>query len=271
MIKWWDAHAHWADSRLDLRRAEWLKKAQGLGLEFSLLGGVSPEDWKNQQQIDSLYPKQFGMCFGLHPEWVASHELADVEEAMNELSRMAHGALLLGEMGLDLRPQFEEMFNQQMEFFEAQIELACVLQKPVVLHLVRSFDEAMKAFHFFPQLPKGALVHSFNGSWPQAQKYLELGFLISVGGPLLKADNHKLFEVIRHIPETDLVIETDLPDQAWGAYKGELNPPESALAVAGRVAELRKCSLEHVLLFSTQNLKRWVYGKSDSAQSNSNS
>jgi TatD DNase family protein len=271
MLKWWDAHAHWADSRLDLLRETWLKQAQGLGLEFSLLGGVCPEDWKNQQRLNSQFPQQFGLCFGLHPEWVASHELVAVDEAMDELSKQAHAALLLGEMGLDLRPQYEETLNHQMEFFEAQVELACVLQKPVVLHLVRAFDEAMKAFHFFPQLPKGALVHSFNGSWPQAQKYLEMGFLISVGGPLLKSDNHKLFEVIRHIPENDLVIETDLPDQAWGAFRGGLNPPESLLSVAQRVAELRKCSLEHVLHFSTQNLKRWVYGKSVTTQSNSNS
>ncbi|MFN8845618.1 MAG: TatD family hydrolase [Bdellovibrionales bacterium] len=271
MIKWWDAHAHWADKRLDFKREEWLKQAQSLGLEFSLLGGVCPEDWKNQLQISAQFPNSFGLCFGLHPEWVATQELTEVDAAMNELSKVAQQSLILGEMGLDLRPQYDEKLDQQMEFFEAQVELACVLQKPVVLHLVRAFDEAMKAFHFFPQLPKGALVHSFNGSWPQAQKYLDLGFLISVGGPVLKADNHKLFEVIRHIPETDLVIETDLPDQAWGPYRGDLNPPESALAVASRVAELRKCSLEQVLLFSTQNLKRWVYGKSAANPINFNS
>ncbi len=258
MKKWWDAHSHWADSRLDSTREEWIRTAQNAGLEFTLMGGVGPEDWQKQLELQRQWPELFGLCFGLHPEWVATHTEIEVNEALDQLSRDIFMAKALGETGIDLRPSFEEAYNLQMEAFEAQIELSVVSKKPVVLHVVRAFDEVLQAFQFFPHPPRGALVHSFNGSWPQAQKYLDLGFLISVGGPVLKTENFKLFEVIQKIPSDSLVIETDLPDQAWGPYKGQLNPPESLLAVADRVAQIRRQSQDEVLHFSTQNLKKWL-------------
>lgn len=258
MIKWWDAHSHWADSRLDSTRDEWIKTALNAGLEFTLMGGVGPEDWKKQKQLKLKHPDLLGLCFGLHPEWVASRSELELNEALDLLSKEVSQAQALGETGLDLRPQFEESLDLQMEAFEAQLEMAKVAHKPVVLHLVRAHEEAMKAFQFFEPPPRGALVHSFNGSWPQAQDYLDMGFLISVGGPLLKPENFKLFEVVQRIPENFLVIETDLPDQAWGPYRGSMNPPESLLAVAGKVAQIRKISQEDVLHFTTQNLKTWL-------------
>lgn len=258
MKKWWDAHSHWADTRLDSTRESWIKQAQEQGLEYSLMGGVGPEDWSRQREVQKQHPGLFGLCLGLHPEWVANHDEETVERALDQLSHEVSSAQAIGETGLDLRPRFEASLALQMELFEAQIELSVVAQKPVVLHLVRAFDEAMKAFQFFPRPPKGALVHAFNGSWFEAKAYIELGFLISVGGTLLKPENFRLFEVVQKIPESSLVLETDLPDQGWGAYQGELNPPWSLLDVATRVAQIRKATRDEVLHFTTQNLKKWL-------------
>lgn len=258
-MKWWDVHSHWTDSRLDLHREAWIGKAKGLGLEFSLMGGVNPEDWEKQKILNQNHPGLFGLCFGLHPEWVSNLSADDLETQLTQLSEQIHLSLALGETGLDLRPQFENTFEIQMEAFEAQLNIATVADKPVVFHIVRAFEEAIRAFDFCGVPSRGGLVHSFNGSWPEAKKYLDLGLHISVGGPLLKAKNDRLKEVVRHTPSDKLLIETDLPDQAWGEFQGQLNPPESLLSVARLVSEIRKVSLDEVLQFNITNLKTLLW------------
>lgn len=258
-MKWWDAHSHWTDSRLDSCREEWIQKAVSDGLQFSLMGGVHPSDWEKQKILCQQHPGLFGPCFGLHPEWVSGLSNDELEEQLTQLSEQIHGALALGETGLDLRPQYEATFEIQMEAFEAQLNLANVANKPVVFHIVRAFDQALRAFDFCGLPSRGGLIHSFNGSWPEAQKYLDRGFYISIGGPLLKSKNDRLKEVVRHTPEDRLLIETDLPDQAWGLYQGNLNPPESLLSVAQLVSEIRKEPLEEVLQFNITNLKTLLW------------
>lgn len=253
--KWIDAHSHWADERLDSIRSEWFKAAISKGLAFSLQGGVSPEDWDRQEDLKAQFPGKIGTCFGLHPYWVSSHTAAELEEALDLLSKRLPQALALGETGLDLRPQYEASYELQVEAFQAQLELAFVANKPLVLHLVRAFEESLTILDLWGVPPCGGMIHSFNGSWPQAQEYLNRGLMISLGGPLIRDQNQKLKQVAKEIPIEHFLIETDLPDQPGDAWKGRLNPPESLLAVAEEIARLKKLSTSEVLHFAETNFK----------------
>ena len=243
------------DPRLDGVREEWMAQALSLGLKFSLQGGVDPEDWERQKDFQKKFPKQIGLCFGLHPYWVASHTQKELDEALNLLSKQIGFATARGETGLDLRPQFENSFELQIEAFESQLEIATVAQKPIVLHIVQAFDEALRVLDLWGVPPRKGMVHSFNGSWPQAQEYLKRGLKISVGGPLIRSKNEKLRQVMREISTEDFLIETDLPDQPGDQWKGQLNPPQSLIAVAEEIARLKGRSLEEILHFAEQNFK----------------
>lgn len=253
--KWVDAHSHWADERLDSFRQEWLKEAIARGLAFSLQGGVGPEDWARQETLQSQFPGKIGTCFGLHPYWVAAHSATELEEGLDLLSQKINKAVAVGETGLDLRPQYEASYELQIEAFQAQLELATVANKPLVFHFVRAFEESLSMFDFWGVPPRGGMVHSFNGSWPQAQEYLQRGLKISLGGPLIRSQNQKLKQVAKEIPIEQFLIETDLPDQPGDAWKGRLNPPESLLAVAEEIARLKSLSTSEVLHLAETNFK----------------
>lgn len=254
-MKWIDAHSHWADSRLDNVRNSWMNQALKSGLQYTLQGGVDPEDWQRQEKFQKDFPGHVGLCFGLHPYWVAAHNEEELNVGLDLLSQQISKATALGETGLDLRPQYENSFGLQIDAFESQLEIATVAQKPVILHIVRAFDEATRVLQLWGVPPRGGMVHSFNGSWPEAQTYLKLGLKISVGGPLLREKNEKLRQVVREIPISELLIETDLPDQPGDHWKGQLNPPESLLSVAEEIARLKKLTQADVLHFMEQNFK----------------
>jgi TatD DNase family protein len=255
MLKWIDCHSHWADQRLDSRRDQWLHQAQTQGLTFALQGGVSPNDWDRQEEIQKKFPDLVGLCFGLHPFWVAEHSQLEIEEALDQLSRRVSKAMAIGETGLDLRPPYAKAYEHQMEAFQSQLELSFVVNKPVVFHVVRAFHESLRVLDLWGVPPAGGFIHSFNGSWVQAQEYLKRGLKLSFGGPLLREQNQRLKQVAREVPLTEFLLETDLPDQPGDPWKGDLNPPESLVAVAEEFARLKKMEVAEVLHFSETNFR----------------
>ncbi|MBL7672291.1 MAG: TatD family hydrolase [Bdellovibrionaceae bacterium] len=267
-MKWIDSHCHLADPRLDVLRDSWMREAGDCGVDFFMQGGIGPEDWARQKALSDRYPGKIGLCFGLHPYWVVDHSLDECEGALDFLAREAAGnqCLAVGEIGLDLRPHIaKDSEARQVEVFTLQLELAEVLKKPIVLHLVQAYDLCQTIFDqvfdqvFHQRLDQKAdhrlhgFVHSFNGSWEQAEKYLQRGLLLSVGGPLCRASSRRLQEVVRRIPLTSLLIETDSPDQPSDRLRGQMNPLASLIEVAKRVAELKQIDLGEVLQSTRDN------------------
>lgn len=253
MNKWIDAHSHLTDLRLE-DLASVLVRARAQGVVEHLQGGVGPEDWARQKQAALMHPEILPV-YGLHPYWVADHTDAECEQALDELARWIPSCRLIGETGLDFRTHIvKDSHDRQIHCFDAQLELARAAGKPVVLHVVRAFDEALRVLEFHRGEVHG-LFHSFTGSWPQAQKLMELGFLISVGGAVC-SDIPRLHQAVASIPLEHLVLETDSPDQKPEGWPEELNEPTSLLWVAEAVARLKKVSPERVLEESRINVDR---------------
>lgn len=260
MPQWMDAHCHMADDRIQARLESWITEAESRGIHFFLQGGVGPEDWQKQGHLAKRFPQKIGLCFGLHPYWVADHSRPEGEKALDVLSKHISEVQALGEMGLDFRPSIlkedPEGSERQISFFEMQLELAKVANKPVVLHLVQAHDEALRVLDHWGLPQAGGFVHSFNGSSQKAQDFLERGLFISVGGPLGREKNIKLKQAVKAIPLEKLLIETDSPDQPADLWQGQLNPLSSLLVVAEEVAKIKGISATEVLDISTQNLKQ---------------
>lgn len=254
-----DSHCHLADQRVDAEL--WISEAKQLGIGLYLQGGVGPEDWQRQLELADRFSGVIP-CFGLHPYFVAEHSEAEVELALDQLARAIKQAHAVGEMGLDLRPHIAKNSQDlQTHAFISQVELALMVGKPMVLHVVQAFDEMQKIFlHWLPEYTTGTalrgIVHSFNGSWPQAQFYMQQGFGLSVGGPLLRPQNQKLKQAVTAAPLEFLFLETDAPDQPPPQFIGQHNPAQSLLFVAEEVAKLKNISTQQVLDICSQNLRR---------------
>lgn len=258
---WIDAHGHLADERWEAegreKIEEIIEEARLRGIGFFMQGGVGPEDWARQKLLAGRFPGKIGLCFGLHPYWVASHEDEDCEVALDLLAPQLVEAIGIGEMGLDFRPHImKESRERQIQVFENQLELAEATLKPMVLHLVQAHEDSVKIFDVWGVPPAKGLVHSFNSSSAKAEDFLKRGLLLSVGGPVCRPDNQRLHQAIREIPLEFLLIESDSPDQAPPAYAGQLNPPASIWEVARTIAEIKKIDPMEVLDISTANFRR---------------
>lgn len=259
-----DCHGHWTDLRVSEKlRQQWMRDSVKLNLDLFMEAGVDPEGWKRQIALQKQFPKNFKNAFGLHPYFVARNDSNICEEAMNELAKILHLASGLGETGLDFREQYiqnaddvtDDVRDRQIVFFENQIQLATAFKKPLVLHVVRAHSEALKVLSIWEADQVGGMVHAFNSSLEVAEQYMDLNFLISIGGAVTFEKNKKLVEAVRAIPLEKLLIESDCPDQAPEGWAEPQNSPLSVLLVAKTVAEIKQMPLDLVLEKNTENFK----------------
>ncbi|MEQ1722963.1 MAG: TatD family hydrolase, partial [Pseudobdellovibrio sp.] len=203
-MKFIDAHSHWADSRFaeDPTHIErMLKACLDKNIDFFLQGGVNPEEWLRQISLKAKYPAHIGLCFGLHPYFVAANEVEVCEAALDQLTHLLDQSMALGEAGLDFRPHImKDSELLQIEMFENQIELAKVFRKPMVLHIVQAHEKASQIFDIWGAPEHRGFLHAFNSSFETAKKFIDKGFLISVGGEVTFDKNSKLRDCIKKLP-----------------------------------------------------------------------
>ena len=115
-----------------------------------------------------------------------------------------------GEVGLDYDRLFLSSKEQQLKYFEMQLDLAEELQLPLFLHMRPACDDFIRLLEpRLSRLPRKGLVHSFTGTKQDAKKILDLGLDIGINGCSLKSDEN--VEVLRSLSMDRLQIETDGP------------------------------------------------------------
>jgi TatD DNase family protein len=145
-------------------------------------------------------------------------------------SKASGHTVAFGEIGLDYDRLFLTGKEQQLKYFEAQLELAVEVQLPLFLHMraaAEDFERLLKPK--LEQLPKRGLVHSFTGSLEEMRSLVDLGLDIGINGCSLKTEEN--VEVVREIPLERLQIETDgpwcemRPSHAGAKFLGDDGPP----------------------------------------------
>ena len=116
--------------------------------------------------------------------------------------------IALGEAGLD--KMHKASFEQQIELFERQIDLSEALQKPMILHDVKSHNEiiALRKKH---KAQRPWILHGFNGTEQDVRQLTGQGIYLSVGESLLYPER-KIYKSFKFIDLDYLFLETDMAE-----------------------------------------------------------
>ena len=110
---------------------------------------------------------------------------------------------IVGETGLDYAKEVSR--EAQQELFLRHLTAAERLEKPVVLHVVKSFEDVMLALK--KHRLQSVVFHGFIGSREQAQRAISEGYYLSFGDRSLRSPRTR--EVIATINPENLFCETD--------------------------------------------------------------
>ncbi|MFI5260564.1 MAG: TatD family hydrolase [Candidatus Paceibacteria bacterium] len=201
---------------------------------------------------------------GVHPTDTA--ESFDTDEL---LALAKHPKVVaIGECGLDYyRPTTvdEAEKERQKLAFSRQIMLAAELEKPLIIH-ARPSKGTQDAYHDVLALLREAKemhpklhgdVHFFVGSVAEAEAFVALGFTLSFTAVITFARDYDA--VIRAVPLTSILAETDAPYVAPASRRGERNDPLAVIDVVAEIARIRGEDPESVRLALLDNTRR-VFG-----------
>jgi TatD DNase family protein len=256
-----DTHAHLDFSQFDEDREQVLDRAASEGVTRIVTVGF---DLDSSRQIVGLTGGHAGLwgCVGVHPHQ-ASRVTPEGLESLKGLSAH-HNVVAIGEVGLDYHRDRSPR-DVQRQVFSQQLELAADTGKPVVIHdraahgdvmrIVRGWAEGVGSSSNRLKPPLG-VVHCFSGDRTMAEELFELGFYISVAGPVTFPNASRLQELVRRLPVDRLLLETDCPFLSPHPYRGKRNEPANVKLVAQKIAEIKDMSLEDVSRVTTENACR---------------
>ena len=181
----------------------------------ALSGTCDPRDFERVRSKLAPYAPHVRVGLGLHPWWVADGTCGEGEVALFE--RLALGAPLISEVGLDFQPRREGTRDAQIEAFEG-VCLAASRSSAEFPRRVMSIHSSAAATCTLDVLDRTGcldactcIFHWFSGSQEELTRAIESGCLFSVNERMLKTKRGRAYA--RAIPEGRLLIETDFPSK----------------------------------------------------------
>lgn len=141
---------------------------------------------------------------GLHP-WNVEEQTLEGDIEMVRKGASNNQILAVGEAGLD--KAIKTPLEIQKQAFEYQISIAVEMNKPMIIHCVRAYQEIMEyrisLHHKYPWI-----IHWFNASREMGEQLIDKGFYLSFGHMLFN-NNSKAFHAFTDLPLERIFLETD--------------------------------------------------------------
>ena len=248
-----DSHIHLTDKSYKEDIDIIMKEAFEEGVETMLVIGC------DAKEIEKTIPfiKKYDVygAIGFHPVEFKNYEekdLIELEEKLNEDRIVA-----LGEIGLDYH-WYPNDKKEQEKLLRLQMEIAKKKNIPVIIHSREALEDTYNILKDYKPL-KG-VIHSFSGTSEEAKKYIDLGLLIGLTGPITFKNGENQREVAKEVSLKNLLIETDGPFLTPVPFRGKRNKPQYIRYVAEEIAIQKKCDIEEVIKETSNNFKRVFLG-----------
>lgn len=232
-----DTHSHIYLPEFDEDRDAVVSRAIDAGVRTVLLPNIDASTMPALLDMVAAYPALCRPMAGLHPTSVAEGYAAELDAVRRDLDNVG-GLVAVGEIGLDL--YWDTTYRrQQMEAFDAQLDMAAEHDLPVVIHCRNAFDDMMNILenHLRVHDIRG-VAHSFTGTVCQAERLMsDTNLYVGVNG-IVTFKKSDLPRVLRHIPIDRVLPETDAPYLAPVPHRGRRNESAFVVDVVRKIAEV---------------------------------
>lgn len=258
MLDFIDIGLNLTHDSFDADRDSVIDEARASGVGRMIVTGTSIAASARAIELGLAHPGVLYATAGIHPHHATgfdAHTAAAIGRMLGDDTVVA-----VGECGLDYFRDFAPRADQ-LEAFEAQLELAAAAKLPVFLHQRDAHEDMMRLLQRHRHRLHGGVAHCFTGSLEQMQAYLDLDLYIGITGWVSdERRGHDLRAAVPALPLERLLLETDapylLPRDLDESPKGRRNLPKYLPWIAARVARLMDRPLAEIARASTANAVR---------------
>ena len=250
-----DTHTHLYSEQFDHDRENVIRKAINMGIGRFFVPAIDSTYYDRMVDLEKAFPGHIFLMAGLHPTHVKENYKEELIIVQNFLD--AHKCYAVGEIGIDL--YWDKSFlNQQQEAFEFQINLAKKKKLPIVIHCRDAFNEIFEIMDQLCDDDLSGIFHCFTGDEQQAEKILDYGFKLGIGG-VVTFKNGGLDQFLHKIPLEHIVLETDAPYLAPVPYRGKRNESSYLLNILDKLVDIYQLAPEQIAQITTLN-SREIFG-----------
>lgn len=254
MAQIFDTHAHYDDAAFEKDYSEIIEAFPRYGIGRCTDVASTEESVDRVLALAHRFPCVYA-ALGIHPS-----ECRDLTEAfLLDMEKKCKDpkVVAIGEIGLDYHfPEEDPAPELQKKWFKRQLDLAQELHLPVIIHSRDAAKDTMDILRGRNSSLAGGVIHCYSYSTELAREYTAMGFFLGIGGVVTFKNAKKVKDVVKNIPLTSIVLETDCPYMAPVPHRGERNSSLYLPLVAEAVAALKGISPEEVIAVTEQNAER---------------
>ena len=251
-----DTHCHLQMKTFKNDIEKILDNAQAIGVKAIINVGFDIESSEKAVHLYRKYPMMFA-AVGIHPHDAKTYtdrSLSILGDFLKDEKVVA-----IGEIGLDLKRNLSPL-DSQMKVFSEQLLFAQERDVPVIIHIRDAYSMVNDVLE--KEKPKKVLLHCFSGTKSDGEKGIEMGYYVSFAGNITYPHNQFL-SVIKDIPLSKIVIETDAPYLSPVPHRGKRNEPSFIRYTAEKIAEIKGVTIEEIAEITTENAKEFFQVKFD--------
>lgn len=250
-----DSHVHLDDPQYANDLPKVLQRARDTGVTRMMTVGTDLESCARAIEIAERY-EGISAAAGCHPHEADRYMGTDWFDRLKKFAQHPKVAAI-GETGLDSFKKLSSLENQE-KLFLGHLQIALEVNKPIVIHCRDSHDRCIEILKAEMPRPFRGIVHCFSADAEQGKKYLDMGMLISIAGPVTYPNAQRLRDVVKTLPADRVIVETDGPYLAPQIHRGGRNEPAYVIHTAETVAQLLGKSPDDFAAMSTQNVLKYL-------------
>ena len=247
-----ESHAQYDDKAFESDRDKLLTDLGEDGIGYVI--NVS-SDLASVQTTLSLTEKYAFLyaAVGVHPS--DTGELNEENFAWLKEQCRKEKVVAVGEIGLDYYWDNVDRETQK-KWFARQLALANEVELPAVIHSRDAAKATLDIMRGEKPVEKRGVIHCFSYTKETAKEFLDMGYLIGVGGVVTFKNAKKLRECVEYLPMEAILLETDCPYLAPEPYRGKRNCSLYLPYVAAEIARIKGITANEVIEATEKNAKK---------------
>ncbi len=249
-----DSHCHLFDEKFDEDREEIitqiLQKLEGIVVI------LEEPDYLIRKAL--IKNPRIKYTAGYHPYFAEKAIIADNLRLIKQLSENK-SISAIGEIGLDYY-HCKVPKKIQQEAFETQLNLASLLDLPVVIHSRSAEKDTYEILKNFSKIKTyKTILHCYGGNMEYLPKFIDLGCYISFAGNITFPKANELRDCVRLTPLERILVETDAPYLAPQPVRGKRCIPEYVVFTILEMAKIKNVDVEEIVAHTNLNAKK-IFG-----------
>lgn len=247
-----ESHAHYDDDAFEEDRDKLLSVLKENGISYVINISSDLASVQKTLSLAERYPFIYAAA-GVHPS--DTGELDEEKFAWLKRQCGREKVLAVGEIGLDYYWDNVER-GVQKKWFARQLAAANETGLPVVIHSRDAAKDTLDVMKAEPPVERRGVIHCFSYTKETAKEFLDMGYLIGVGGVVTFKNAKKLRECVEYLPLESILLETDCPYLAPEPYRGRRNCSLYLPYVAEEIARIKGVTADEVTEVTERNAKR---------------